>query len=157
MIRACVVAAFVLGFWSCDSARIYEVNTELNDQNWLADSVKQYSFSISDTLSAHNILCNIRNSGSYPFRNIYVKYMLLDSSGSELSGGLVNRELFEAKSGKPTGKGLGDVQDHSFPLVDNYTFPYKGNYHVSIAQYMRRDTLPNIVAVGVRVERALDE
>ena len=137
---------------SCDTARIYEVNNELADQGWLADSVQQFRFKISDTLQEYRILCNIRNTNSYPFRNIYVQYALADTTGNIMSSGLINRELFDATTGKPLGSGFGDVYDHSFPLAENLSFPYRGEYDVSITQYMRRDTLPDVLAVGLRVE-----
>ncbi len=137
---------------SCDSARIYEVNNELDGQGWLADSVQQFRFNITDTLQEYNILCNIRNTNSYPFRNIYVQYALSDTTGKVMSSGLVNRELFDATTGKPLGSGFGDIYDHSFSLAENLTFPYKGDFDVAITQYMRRDTLPDVLAVGLRVE-----
>ncbi len=157
MIRTITFLLVLMGMISCDSNRVFEVNNELDGQIWLSDSVQHFEFSMRDTLLEHNVMCNIRNANSYPFRNIYVMYQLKDSTGGVLSEGLVNRELFDTKTGKPLGSGIGDVQDHSFPLVEKYKFPYSGNYEIQIQQYMRRDTLPDIVAVGTRVERAMVE
>ncbi|MCA6078129.1 gliding motility lipoprotein GldH [Fulvivirga sedimenti] len=139
---------------SCDNSRVYEVNNELSGRQWLADSTQSFTFSIPDTSQKYNVYYNLRNSVSYPFRNIYVKYSLTDSTGEMLEGKLDNANLFDAKSGKPLGDGLGDVFDHQFPLLKNYGFPAPGQYRLEVSQYMRRDTLPEIVAVGVRVEKA---
>jgi gliding motility-associated lipoprotein GldH len=86
-----------------------------------------------------------------------VRYSLKDSSGNVLQTDLVNGQLFESISGKPLGEGLGDVFDHQFSILEEYTFPGTGNYHIELNQYMRRDTLPEILAVGVRVEKAMKE
>lgn len=140
----------------CDKQRVFEMNRELDNAFWLADSAKSFTFSIGDTTQTYNILCNLRNSAGYPFQNIYIDYVLSDTTGSQLAGELVNRDLFDPKTGKPLGSGLGDVSDHQFSLLEKYTFPQKGDYTLSLKQYMRRDTLPDIVAIGVRVEKTED-
>jgi gliding motility-associated lipoprotein GldH len=63
--------------------------------------------------------------------------------------------LFDAKTGKPFGKsGIGDLYDHQFLLLQDYQFITAGKYHLELEQFMRQDTLPGILAVGVRVEKA---
>jgi gliding motility-associated lipoprotein GldH len=157
MIRIFGSLLLITCLFSCDSTRVYEVNNELADQVWLADSVQQFRFNIYDTLLEYNLLCNIRNSNSYPFRNIYVQYSLADTTGKVMSSGLINYELFDASTGKPLGNGFGDVYDHSFFLTEKVAFPYKGEYDLSITQYMRRDTLPDVLSVGLRVEQSTPE
>jgi gliding motility-associated lipoprotein GldH len=149
------VMLFILA--SCDDSRVYEVNHEFDDKYWLADSTQSFKFTITDSTSAYNVYYNLRNSVSYPFRNIYVRYQLSDSSGNILETDLVNGDLFESKTGKPLGEGLGDVFDHQFPILNTYTFPTSGNYEVNLSQYMRRDTLPEILAVGIRIEKSMKE
>jgi gliding motility-associated lipoprotein GldH len=62
--------------------------------------------------------------------------------------------LFDAKSGEPKGKsGIGDLYDHRFLLLQNYQFPRPGKYKIILEQFMRMETLPGIVAVGVRVDK----
>lgn len=141
----------------CDDSRVYEVNNEFDDKYWLADSTQTFNFAITDSASAYNIYYNLRNSVSYPFRNIYVRYQLRDSSGNILQTDLVNGDLFESKTGKPLGDGLGDVFDHRFIILNDYTFPASGTYEVDLSQYMRRDTLPEILAVGIRIEKSMNE
>ena len=64
--------------------------------------------------------------------------------------------LFDAKTGKPLGKsGIGDLYDHRFILLNNYKFKNKGKYRIVFEQFMRMDTLPGIMAVGLRVEKNL--
>ena len=64
--------------------------------------------------------------------------------------------LFDAKTGKPSGKsGIGDLYDHRFLLLQNYQFPKPGKYKIVLEQFMRMDTLPGIVAIGIRVEKAV--
>jgi gliding motility-associated lipoprotein GldH len=68
---------------------------------------------------------------------------------------LMTEYLFDAKTGKPFGKsGIGDLYDHRFLLLKNYQFKSKGKYRMKFEQFMRTDTLPGILAVGLRVERS---
>jgi gliding motility-associated lipoprotein GldH len=151
------VFAMVLLLIACDSSRVYELNNEFENRIWIADSTQNFAFNITDSTSAYNLYYNLRNSASYPFRNIYVRYSLKDSSGNVLQTDLVNGQLFESISGKPLGEGLGDVFDHQFSILEEYSFPGTGLYTIELNQYMRRDTLPEILAVGVRVEKAMKE
>ncbi|MEO0331329.1 MAG: gliding motility lipoprotein GldH, partial [Bacteroidota bacterium] len=58
--------------------------------------------------------------------------------------------------GKPYGSGLGDIFSHQILALPGYQFDTAGMYQIRLQQYMRRDTLPEILSVGVRVEVAGD-
>lgn len=147
-----VFLSFLLVVTSCDDSRIYEKNVEISDKTWIADSVVHFSFQITDSRKSYNLYYNLRNSISYPFQNIYVNYTLEDTLGNELATELVNQNLFHPKTGKPFGDGLGDIFDHQFKLLENYRFNQPGAYRVKLQQFMRRDSLPEIISVGIRVE-----
>jgi len=56
-------------------------------------------------------------------------------------------------TGEPLGDGAGDIFDHQVLGLKNQVFPQNGTYTIKLQQYMRRDPLPGIMAVGVRVEK----
>ena len=62
--------------------------------------------------------------------------------------------LFDSKTGKPLGDGLGDIFDHKFKIksLSNYRFPKAGEYTFSVEQNMRQDPLLGVMSVGVSVE-----
>ena len=67
---------------------------------------------------------------------------------------MVNNTLFDPKTGKPLGQsGIGDVFDHQFKLQENYKFDNIGEHTIQLQQYMRKDTLMGIYAVGIRIEK----
>lgn len=149
-----IIIIFLGALTACDDSRVYEKNSDLENKEWIADSTKAFEFEIKDSTISYNIYYNIRNTVSYPFQNIYVQYALKDSTDKELDSQLINNNLFDAKTGKPFGDGLGDVFDHQFPILENYNFKNNGKYTVTLQQFMRRDTLPEIISAGIRVERA---
>lgn len=142
---------------ACDSQRVFEENTDFPDRYWRVDDQPAFDFEITDTAATYNLYGNVRNSLEYPFSRIFVNYSLVDSTGKSLSRKMVSEFLFHEKTGAPFGEsGLGDIYYHRIPLETNFRFPAPGVYTATFEQYMRRDTLEGVLAVGLRVERAMN-
>ena len=155
--RAASILIVMILSAACDPNRVYEENQDIENRIWYVDSIPDFSFQISESQKEYDISLNIRNTRSYPFQNLYITYFLEDSTGNLLESELVNFQLFEAKSGKPLGKGgIGDVYDHRFPILNKYKFAGPGGYNLRLQQYMRRDSLPEIIAVGVRIDEHIE-
>jgi gliding motility-associated lipoprotein GldH len=60
------------------------------------------------------------------------------------------------EGGKWLGNGLGDIYDYQFPVFQKIKFPNSGFYRFELEQNMRDDTLMNVKAVGVRLEKAVE-
>jgi len=140
---------------SCDSKRVFEDNVEFKDRGWKISRPARFNFQIADTSKKYNLLLSVRNSLDYPYARLFVNYELLSPDSSSLSKKMISGYLFDQKSGKPFGtSGIGDVYDHQFPILRNYSFKKSGGYRVNLQQFMRMDTIPGILAVGIRVETA---
>lgn len=135
-----------------DNDRIYEKNVDFKKKYWDIDSVPSFTFSIPDSTKAYNIYWNVRNTTTYPYRNIYVTYYLEDSLGTTLSSALHDMTLFDPVTGEPYGDGFGGVYDHQFLALPQQKFTNNGKYQIKLKQYMRTDSLPEILSVGIRVE-----
>ena len=142
---------------SCDSQRVFEENIEIPDKMWLADSSLNFQFEINSTRDRYNLFYNVRNGLSYPFQNLYIQCTVNDTLGNQVKNELINQNLFDPKTGRPFGSGLGDVFDHQFPILTNYRFNRVGIYEVNIKHYMRPDTLKEIMAIGVRLEHVRED
>ena len=150
--RYLLILVIFVSFISCDSDRVYEDFNDMEEAFWHLDSIQTFTFEIEDSDTSYNLLATFRNASSYPFYNLYFQYTLKDSLEKILSQQLKQVDLFDPKTGKPNGSGLGDLFDHSFVLEEAYQFENRGTYALSFKQYMRRDTLPFILSVGARVE-----
>lgn len=145
-----VMGLFLL---SCDSSRVFENYVEFKDKTWKVQEHTTFDFVIADTTSNYNIYYSVRNSLDYPYARLFIEYTLSDSVGNPIEKKLVSHYLFDQKTGKPEGRsGLGDVYDHQFPLLLQHAFKSPGRYRMELEQFNRQDTLPGILAVGVRVE-----
>lgn len=152
-----LILALAVLLVACDSSRVYQDYVNLEDAYWHMDSVKNFSFEITDTEKEYNLAATFRNASSYPFYNIYFQYTLADSLDSVIVQQLKGADLFDPKTGEPYGSGLGDMFDHIVPVLENYKFESQGTYSLKLQQLMRMDTLPFVLAVGARVELAQEE
>ena len=59
--------------------------------------------------------------------------------------------MFEPKTGKPLGTGMGSTFDRNFDFIQSHTFEVSGHYSMKLTQFMRLDTLQDIDQIGVRV------
>jgi gliding motility-associated lipoprotein GldH len=58
-------------------------------------------------------------------------------------------------SGKWLGSGMGDIWDNRVLFKQSFRFPEKGTYQFALEQAMRVDPLPQVMDVGIRIEKVL--
>jgi len=139
---------------SCNNERVFETNKDFDKRLWLAQDTARFEFEVQKGDKPYNIQYNLRNTIGYPYSRIFVNFVLADSAGQVLVSKLVSNYLFDLKTGEPFGRsGLGDIYDHRFPLLTSYGLK-AGKYSVTLQQFMRVDTLPGVLAAGIRVERS---
>ncbi|WP_347157735.1 gliding motility lipoprotein GldH [Pontibacter chitinilyticus] len=148
-------AALVLLLTGCDPNRVYEQNVDFAEGNWAIDNAPVFSFEINDTTQAYNVYFNVRYSLQYEFYNLYLRHQLVGPDGAVLSADLHELLLLDPKTGKPSGKGSSDVYDLQTLVLKGVTFPKVGTYKLRLTQYMRRDPLPHVQAIGVRVAKVV--
>jgi gliding motility-associated lipoprotein GldH len=142
-----------LTIFSCDPNRVYEDYIDYKDRSWKINQPATFDFQISDTSKKYNLLMEVRNSLDYPYSRLFVNYSLKASDSASLSKEMIAVNLFDQKTGKPFGtSGLGDIYDHQFSVLKNYSFTKAGTYRMSFQQFMRQDTIPGILSVGFRLE-----
>ncbi len=149
-----LLCLFFLLLMGCDTDRIYEENRDFHNKQWVVSDTPTFQFTIDDPQQTYNIYWNVRNTISYPYQNLYLTYFLEDTLGHRLDTDLHNMQLFAPKTGEPYGDGLGDIFSHQFLAIPQHKFDTAGVYQIKLEQYMRTDTLPEIISVGVRVEEA---
>jgi gliding motility-associated lipoprotein GldH len=142
----------VLGLVSCDSKRIYEENYTINNQVWNNKNIMVYGVDITDTIQPCNVYINVRNASDYPFSNLFLFLETRYPNGA-FSKDTLECVLADA-SGKWLGSGSGDIWDNQILFKKNVVFKQKGKYYFNLEQAMRLQNLPQILDIGLRVERA---
>jgi len=136
----------------CDNQNVYNGKKSFSEKYWVFNDPAEFEFEIQEPERSYNLLFNIRNTSKYQFQNIYLQYYLEDSTGMLISKELKNIQLFNPITGIPLGKGLGDIFDIEKAFLEGYSFKNPGKYKLRIDQFMRQDTLPEVLSVGLRVE-----
>lgn len=152
-----------LSISSCvsDNGEIYNKLSDLG--NGLSkDSSIVFDFEIKDTSRTYDIDLLVRHDINYPYYNLYLDCEL--GTDSLLNYKRV-RELFlfDPTTGNPegfntflTGKSLGGIYDHKFPLFGKIKFSEIGTYRISLKNYMREDKPIAIHALGLSIRTEKD-
>ena len=148
-----IAIIFLVSLISCNKKRIFEKNEKMKNRIWETEKMVSFEFPIYDIHYSYDFYLNLRNSILYPYQNIYLNYSLMDTLGNIYKTDLVNVKLFDSKTGEPLGSGLGDIFDHQYQVIDKYKFNNPGVYQFRINHYMRPDSPPEIMSVGLRIER----
>ena len=146
-----LLVVFVLFLFSCDPAMVYHDNIDFESKTWDVDNVPEFEFEIEDTAKLYDIKLFIRNAISYDYSNLYYNYYLEDASGKILETKQLEVLLFDEKTGKPNGSGLGDIYSHNYTVMTNYKFTETGKYKMKFKHYMRDEKLMEILSIGVRI------
>jgi gliding motility-associated lipoprotein GldH len=143
---------------ACDPARVYEKNIDLPGKVWAVDQPLTFDFQIDEADVPYHLYYNVRHSRSYPYSRIFVTYYLGDTLGQISQSKLVYDQLFHPKSGRPLGESsVGDAYFNQFLFLENYTFAAPGTYRVTLEQFNRLDELPEVLSIGLRVEKAIKD
>lgn len=142
---------FTFFFSACVEDRFFEKNVAIPDGSWAIDYRPEFVVAVDDTLTKYNFYVNIRNSGTYPYSNLYffIKTMFPDG---RFAIDTVECTLAD-EQGKWLGKGSGDIIDHQIMFKMKTAFPQKGNYTFLFEQGMREKELKHILDVGLRIEK----
>ncbi len=139
---------------SCMVSNTFEKNVGIPNNKWKSNYKPVFEFEISDTTSNYLLFLTIRHTDAYPFSNIWlnVKTTLpLQTTPADMK---TEVPLAQA-DGKWLGRGMNEIWEHKMPLNSNGTvhFSQRGKYKVELQQIMRENPLPEVMSVGIRLEK----
>jgi gliding motility-associated lipoprotein GldH len=140
---------------ACKPSPQYQDHYTLPSAQWASTFQPQFKFEITDTAAAYQLFLLIRHTDAYPFSNIWIN---MDSKGprySSFSKFRVEVPL-AATNGQWLGRGMGEIWEQRVPINSLQMpafFPHKGLYTVRLTQDMRRDPLPEVLTIGLRLEK----
>jgi len=143
-----------LALWltACNKNKVFESNVTIPNMSWSMKEAVKFDFEIKSTQTAYNLFVNVRNTESYPYKNLWLFIRTKTPSGK------VEVDSLDCKLADDTGKWLGDgageIWDNQIKFKQRVGFPETGKYTVEIQHGMRSEPLPAIMEVGLMVEKS---
>lgn len=145
-------ALISLSFSACIQLNTFEHTAQLPGHSWNYNDQPEFSFAVTDTLSAYNVFITLRHTDAYAFKNIWLNIATKQPGDSSY-----RKERFELTLQQPDGRwlgtGLSDIWEIRHPLFSNVKFKKNGTYTIRLQQIMRDNPLQHIMNAGVRIEK----
>ncbi len=141
----------LLGLFSCENNKVYNDYHQIPNYDWKIDNTLKFNIIITDTITPCDIYFNIRNSGKYPYQNLWL-FIKETNPENHSNSEKFNCELAN-KTGRWKGSGFGDIFDLKIPYKKNVTFKQSGIYTFEITHGMRDTLLKGIVNVGIQIDK----
>ncbi len=138
----------------CRQLDIYEKNTVIPRYEWSAAFRPSFEFNITDTSAAYQLLLVLRHTDAYRYNNIWLQLTgVYNGKDTLLKMPHLELQLGNDEHGWE-GTGMDDIWEVRKPVSNGpIQFRKPGRYQFQIAQIMRENPLPNVMSVGLRVEK----
>jgi gliding motility-associated lipoprotein GldH len=130
--------------FSCSKEKvILEKEVDVKESiGWIFNDSLSVDFSISDTNRLYAMRLQLNHTPDFDFENVYTRIHTLFPDG-KLSPQILSLALTN-ETGAWAGKCNKTDCKVEIALQEQIIFPAKGNYKITIAQFMRTDTLSGI-------------
>lgn len=136
---------------SCDKSEVYSKFDEGFPENrWEKQDAKTYDFAIDDDSKLYNITFRFSHIFDYQFASVPIHFTIVNPSG-EQEERTIDLQIKDA-NGKDLAECSVDYCDLNYKLEENVKLS-KGNYKVMVSQAFEGPYLPNIIGVGLKVEK----
>lgn len=142
----------IIQFSACIHSNVYEKNVALNQFSWNENKIIPFEFDITDTTATYSMYFTTRHTDAYPFSNIWVNIKTQYPNADTSSTSKVEIPL-ATPEGKWLGRGMNEIWEHRMLIASPLHFSKKGTYIVTLQHAMRVNPLPQIMSVGIRLEK----
>ena len=141
-------------FTGCMPAPYYQKEEVIPQNAWAYNYKPAFTFDITDTTTVYQPYFLIRHTQAYPYCNVWVWLYIKTPGDTVIKKERINITLAET-TGKWLGRGMGEIYEQRMPIYlgDSLIFNRQGTYKISMEQNMRINPLPEILNVGLRLEK----
>ena len=140
----------VMGFTSCDTNTPYYHYAHTPIDGWEKNDTLRYDVQPLKKGGEHQITVALRLNGAYPFRKLY---LIMEQDIYPRLQYKTDTICFDvtSKEGRFTGNGISYYQ-YTVPVCREH-FMENDSIHITIRHAMKRDILPGISDIGIKLER----
>jgi gliding motility-associated lipoprotein GldH len=140
-----------ISLFSCGKTTIFEKYEKIENAIWDRNKVITFDVPIKNINKKYNIFIVVRHSEIYPFNNLYIGVDIYTPSGDKRSKDYYLELRNEDRSFK--GDGLGEIWDLKVQIMKNVSFTKEGIHKFEISNLMQYPNLPDIMEIGLIVEK----
>ena len=157
LLKKSTVLLFVLLFAisGCLTSPYYQQSVTVPSYAWAYNFQPSFRFEVTDTNSYYNLYFLIRHTEAYPYANIWLNIYTKEPGEKFFQQSRIEIPLAET-GGKWLGRGMNEIWEQRMPITRNdapMIFKKKGSYEIKLEQNMRINPLPEVLQVGLRVEK----
>lgn len=148
------IALFLGG---CVESPYFQKQVSIPGYQWDYKYMPVFDFEITDTTRVYDVYFLIRHTDAYPYSNLWMNIYTRQPGDSVYKKQRVNVELAVSSgknNGQWKGRGMGEIWEHKLSIAKG-AFQHKGKYSIKFEQNMRINPLPEILQVGMRVEKGI--
>jgi gliding motility-associated lipoprotein GldH len=134
---------------ACGKPSLCDKKYDLPQQTWVYQDTLNFAFEVKDTMALYDMVLNINHRSDYAYRNIYTKIYTQFPDNQRIQQ-VLSLDLSEP-NGKSVGKCSGDKCLVTVVLQPDAFFNKVGKYELTLAQFMRADSLKGIENIAFRV------
>jgi gliding motility-associated lipoprotein GldH len=140
----------------CMPSPYFQKEEAIPQNAWSYKYAPTFKFDITEPAVGYVLYFVIRHTQAYPYSNIWIWVDVKQPGDSTFTRKRFNRVLAEP-SGKWLGRGMGEIYEQYIPLTTDEEgktmFKKKGSYEIRFEQDMRTDPLPEVMNIGLRIEK----
>jgi len=125
---------------------------EIPASGWAYQDTLHYEFEIADTSQIYNLFLDLEHSTDFATQNLYVKLYTGFPNGQRPAQRL-SIDMAD-KTGAWLGNCSGEKCRLNIPIQSNAYFDQMGTYSFTVEQFMRVDSLSEVLSAAFRIEVA---
>jgi len=143
-------------FAGCMPSPYFQKEEAIPQNAWSYKYAPSFKFDITDTSAGYILYFVMRHTQAYPYSNIWIWVDVKKPGDTTYTKTRINVPLAEP-SGKWLGRVMGEIYEQYMSISTNddshKVFRKKGTYEIRFEQDMRVDPLPEVMNVGLRIEK----
>lgn len=131
----------------------YNKITKFGNSVWDYEDCLVYEVDSLPETAQYDIYAILEYTVDYPFYNLHLKICLTDTAGTALLDAVEDFNLFDSKTGEPSGSThiWSNKIVAKLPIAKNLTLKRGESYYLSIGHSMRIDHLPGIKMIKLKI------
>jgi gliding motility-associated lipoprotein GldH len=136
-------------FSACGKSNLCDKKYDFPQQTWTYQDTLNFGFEVKDTMALYDLVLNINHRSDYAYRNIYTKIYTQFPDNQRIQQ-VLSLDISDL-TGKSAGNCSGDNCSVEIVLQPNAFFNKVGKHQITLAQFMRADSLKGIEKIAFRV------